>query len=104
MTSFTSVYVAPLVDDTIEIEINMADITWDSSGTTYLANPHDLDPSRPTPRPMSLAPAEILAKIRQNMQDVAQGNGTHVMEFNLSRRLPREEQYRILLLRELPES
>lgn len=30
MTSFTSVYVAPLVDDTIEIEINMADISWDT--------------------------------------------------------------------------
>ena len=30
MTSFTSVYVAPLVDDTIEIEINPASITWDT--------------------------------------------------------------------------
>ncbi|WP_340113628.1 peptide chain release factor 2 [Maribellus mangrovi] len=30
MTSFTSVYVAPLVDDTIEVEINPADITWDT--------------------------------------------------------------------------
>jgi peptide chain release factor 2 len=30
MTSFTSVYVAPLVDDTIEIEVNMSDITWDT--------------------------------------------------------------------------
>ena len=30
MTSFTSVYVAPLVDDTIEIELNLADITWDT--------------------------------------------------------------------------
>jgi peptide chain release factor 2 len=30
MTSFTSVYVAPLVDDTIEIELNMADISWDT--------------------------------------------------------------------------
>lgn len=30
MTSFTSVYVAPLVDDTIEIDINPADITWDT--------------------------------------------------------------------------
>jgi peptide chain release factor 2 len=29
-TSFTSVYVAPLVDDTIEIEINPSDITWDT--------------------------------------------------------------------------
>lgn len=29
-TSFASVYVAPLVDDTIEIEINPADITWDT--------------------------------------------------------------------------
>lgn len=29
-TSFTSVFVAPLVDDTIEIEINPADITWDT--------------------------------------------------------------------------
>jgi len=29
-TSFSSVYVAPLVDDTIEIEINPADITWDT--------------------------------------------------------------------------
>ncbi len=30
MTSFTSVYVAPLVDDSIEIEINPADISWDT--------------------------------------------------------------------------
>jgi len=30
MTSFTSVYVVPLVDDTIEIYINPADITWDT--------------------------------------------------------------------------
>lgn len=30
MTSFTSVYVAPLVDDTIEIEINPSDITWET--------------------------------------------------------------------------
>jgi peptide chain release factor 2 len=29
-TSFTSVFVAPLVDDTIEIEINPAEITWDT--------------------------------------------------------------------------
>lgn len=30
MTSFTSVFVAPLIDDTIEIEINPSDITWDT--------------------------------------------------------------------------
>jgi peptide chain release factor 2 len=30
MTSFTSVFVAPLVNDSIEIEINPADITWDT--------------------------------------------------------------------------
>ncbi len=30
MTSFTSVFVSPLIDDTIEIEINPADITWDT--------------------------------------------------------------------------
>ncbi len=30
MTSFTSVYVAPLIDDTIKIEVNPADITWDT--------------------------------------------------------------------------
>ncbi len=29
-TSFTSVFVAPLVDDTIEIDINQADISWDT--------------------------------------------------------------------------
>ncbi len=29
-TSFTSVYIAPLVHDTIEIEINPGDITWDT--------------------------------------------------------------------------
>ncbi len=29
-TSFTSVYVAPLVDDTIEVEINPADISWET--------------------------------------------------------------------------
>jgi len=30
MTSFASVFVAPLVDDTIEIEINPSDITWET--------------------------------------------------------------------------
>lgn len=30
MTSFTSVFVTPLVDDTIDIEINPADISWDT--------------------------------------------------------------------------
>ncbi len=30
MTSFTSVYVAPLADESIEIEINPADITWET--------------------------------------------------------------------------
>ena len=30
MTSFVSVFVIPLVDDTIEIEINPADITWET--------------------------------------------------------------------------
>ena len=30
MTSFTSVYVVPLIDDTIEIEINPAGLTWDT--------------------------------------------------------------------------
>ncbi len=30
MTSFTSVYVTPLIDDSIEIKVNPADITWDT--------------------------------------------------------------------------
>lgn len=30
MTSFASVFVVPLVDDTIEIEVNLGDITWDT--------------------------------------------------------------------------
>lgn len=30
MTSFASVFIAPLIDDTIEIEVNPADITWDT--------------------------------------------------------------------------
>ena len=30
MTSFTSVFVAPLIDDTIEIEVNPGDITWET--------------------------------------------------------------------------
>ena len=30
MTSFASVYVYPLVDDTIDIKINPADISWDT--------------------------------------------------------------------------
>lgn len=30
MTSFSSVFIAPLVDDTIEIEIKDSDITWDT--------------------------------------------------------------------------
>ena len=29
-TSFTSIFVYPLVDDSIEIEINPSDITWDT--------------------------------------------------------------------------
>jgi peptide chain release factor 2 len=30
MTSFTSVFVIPLIDETIEVEINPADITWET--------------------------------------------------------------------------
>ncbi len=30
MTSFTSVFVIPLIDDTIEVKINQSDITWDT--------------------------------------------------------------------------
>lgn len=30
MTSFASVFVVPLVDDSIEIDVNLADITWDT--------------------------------------------------------------------------
>lgn len=30
MTSFASVFVTPLVDDTIEVEINNADVSWDT--------------------------------------------------------------------------
>lgn len=30
MTSFASVFVSPAIDDTIEVEINPADITWDT--------------------------------------------------------------------------
>ena len=30
MTSFSSVFIAPLVDETIEIEINNADVTWET--------------------------------------------------------------------------
>ncbi|MCL3782280.1 peptide chain release factor 2 [Prolixibacteraceae bacterium JC049] len=30
MTSFTSVFVAPLIDDTIEIEVNPSEITWET--------------------------------------------------------------------------
>ena len=30
MTSFSSVFIAPLVDDTIEIDVNPADITWET--------------------------------------------------------------------------
>lgn len=30
MTSFASVFVTPLVDDTIEIDVNLAEITWDT--------------------------------------------------------------------------
>jgi len=30
MTSFTSVFVSPLVDDTIRVEVNPADITWET--------------------------------------------------------------------------
>jgi peptide chain release factor 2 len=30
MTTFASVFVSPAIDDTIEVEINPADITWDT--------------------------------------------------------------------------
>ncbi len=30
MTSFSSVYIVPLVDDSIEVEVNLGDITWDT--------------------------------------------------------------------------
>jgi len=40
MTSFTSVYVAPLVDDSIEIEINPADITWETFRSSGAGGQH----------------------------------------------------------------
>lgn len=30
MTSFASVFVVPLIDDTIEVDVNLGDITWDT--------------------------------------------------------------------------
>lgn len=38
MTSFSSVFVMPLVDDTINIEVNMANLSWTLSGRVVPAD------------------------------------------------------------------
>lgn len=40
MTSFASVFVVPLVDDSIEIEVNTADITWDTFRSSGAGGQH----------------------------------------------------------------
>ena len=40
MTSFTSVFVVPLVDDTIEIEIDMANLSWDTFRSSGAGGQH----------------------------------------------------------------
>ena len=39
-TSFASVYVYPLVDDSIEIEVNPADVSWDTFRSGGAGGPH----------------------------------------------------------------
>lgn len=40
MTSFASVFVVPLVDDSIDIEVNVADITWDTFRSSGAGGQH----------------------------------------------------------------
>lgn len=40
MTSFASVFVVPLVDDTINIDVNLADITWDTFRSSGAGGQH----------------------------------------------------------------
>ncbi len=40
MTSFASVFVVPLVDDSIEIDVNTADITWDTFRSSGAGGQH----------------------------------------------------------------
>lgn len=67
---------------------------------TYLTDPSRLEPARPMSGGDRLAPSQIMQTIRSNLQSIGDGTG-RVLEFNLSRRLPAQEQYRILLMREL---
>jgi hypothetical protein len=84
----------------------VAKITREGSGNsatrTYLADPRSLTPAH-NPRPNdSYAPANIMETIRTKVGEVSKGgSSSKVLDFNLTRRLPAQEQYRILLMRDL---
>ena len=75
--------------------------TEDGARCTYLTDPRRLVPAH---RPLSgsnYAPGEIMSKIRSKIQEVATSGQGKVLDFNLTRQLPPQEQFRILLMRDL---
>lgn len=96
-----------LTDRELLYQLNetVAKITRESSmmgGTTrtYLTDPRNLEPPHPMRSGDRLAPGQILQAIKTQIHETGQGLGK-TLEFNLSRQLPPQEQYRILLMREL---
>ncbi|MBS2037959.1 hypothetical protein JST97_23435 [bacterium] len=83
-----------------QLNETVATITLDSGQRTYLVDPSTLTPSHPSRPGDSLAPGQIMSTIRSKMKEV-QKSGQQVLDFNLTRQLPPEEQYRILLVRDL---
>ena len=94
--------------DELLYQINeiVAMITTEGSGSsrhcTYLTNPRSLTPAHNARPGDGYAPANIMQTLRSKIDEIGKtGSNSKILDFNLTRRLPSQEQYRILLMRDL---
>lgn len=81
----------------------VASITAGAGERTYLVDPRTLSPAHPMGGGDQLAPGSIFRQLKDKVLELERSDRpqSKVLDFNLTRRLPAEEQFRILLVRDL---